>query len=42
MDMAFLGDMNLDWLMWSATDYQLGNLVDLVKIFLADSALQIF
>ena len=38
MDMAVLGDINLDWHRWSDPSYQLANLVDQVKLFLANTA----
>ena len=36
--MVIMGDINPDWLKWSFIDY-LVNLVELVKLFLADSAM---
>ena len=35
-DMLLMGDFNMDFLNWTNTEYNLKELVDLMKLFLAD------
>ena len=34
-----MGDINLDWARWTFNDYSLKSLLDLVKVFMADTAI---
>ena len=38
-DLNILGDISLDWFKWCSAQYKLANIVEQVKMFLAETAL---